>query len=72
MQKPTDEQLYDRFTYHPTKPEQIEKYQTVRESIRKAAMTCVAMSPASPEQQRALDKLDEAVMLFNAAIARNS
>lgn len=71
FEKPTKEQLANRFDHHPPKGDQAERYGKVRASIRETAATCVELTPCSPEQARALNALDEAMMLFNAAIARN-
>jgi hypothetical protein len=69
--KPTVEQLEKRFKHHPPKGDQAERYGLVRNLICEAAKGCVAVTPCSAEQTRALNALDEAMMLFNAAIARN-
>lgn len=69
--KPTTEQLRNRYTHHPPKGDQGSRYSRVRESICRTAEICVGLTPCSPEQTRALNALDEAMMLFNAAIARN-
>jgi hypothetical protein len=69
--KPTIEQLTQRFMHHAPKGNQAERYADVRRSIRDAAAVCVELTPCSAEQTRALNALDEAMMLFNAAIARN-
>lgn len=71
FEKPTVEQLANRFEHHPPKSDQAERYTMVRHAILQAAITCVRLTPCSPEQTRALNALDEAMMLFNAAIARN-
>ena len=71
FEKPTVEQLGNRFTSHPPKGDQADRYVIVRMKIFEAACSCVAITPCSPEQARALNALDEAMMLFNAAIARN-
>lgn len=71
FQKPTTEQLANRFMHHAPKGDQAERYGIVRAKIYEAACACVALTPCSPEQARALNALDEAMMLFNAAIARN-
>lgn len=71
FEKPTVGQLENRFRHHPPKGDQAERYTTVRHAILQAAITCVNQTPCSPEQTRALNALDEAMMLFNAAIARN-
>lgn len=71
FEKPTDEQLANRFDHHPPKGDQASRYVQIRANIRETAQLCVALTPCSPEQTRALNALDEAMLLFNAAIARN-
>ncbi len=71
FEKPTFEQLSQRFTHHPPKGDQAGRYEIIRASILGAAKICVEKTPCSPEQTRALNALDEAMFLFNAAIARN-
>lgn len=71
FEKPTVEQLGNRFNYHAPKGDQADRYAIVRSKIFEAACSCVALTPCSPEQARALNALDEAMFLFNAAIARN-
>lgn len=70
-QKPTPKELEHRYRHHPPQGDQAERYEQVREAILKAAKQCVKLTPCSPEQSRALNALDEAMMLFNAAIARH-
>lgn len=70
FEKPTAEQLRHRFQYHAPTGDQPDRYSRIRETILAAATACVAMTPCSPEQTRALNALDEAMFLFNAAIAR--
>lgn len=70
FQKPTQEQLENRFCYHAPKGDQTKRYEMIRASILHTACECVALTPVSPEQTRALNALDEAMFLFNAAIAR--
>jgi len=69
--KPTFEQLSQRYTYHAPKGDQAKRYETIRAVILGAAKIGVDQTPCSPEQTRALNALDEAMFLFNAAIARN-
>lgn len=69
--KPTTDQLANRFNYHAPKGDQAARYEKIRDHIRMVAILCVDLTPCSPEQTRALNALDEAMMLFNAAIARN-
>ena len=71
FEKPTFEQLSHRFTYHAPKGDQAKRYETVRATILGMAKVCVENTPCCPEQTRALNALDEAMFLFNAAIARN-
>jgi len=68
--KPTFEQLSQRYTYHAPKGDQAKRYETIRAVILGAAKIGVDQTPCSPEQTRALNALDEAMFLFNAAIAR--
>lgn len=68
--KPTQEELNHRFMYHPPKGDQAERYAAVRSHILTCAFHCIQITPCSPEQARALNALDEAMMLFNASIAR--
>lgn len=71
FEKPTIDQLHHRFKHHPPIGDQVRRYEEVREAIKVAAINCVALTPCCPEQTRALNALDEAMMLFNAAIARH-
>lgn len=69
--KPTHAELDRRFVHHPPFGDQAQRYSAIRDRIRATAKFCVEQTPCSPEQSRALNKLDEAMFLFNAAIARN-
>lgn len=69
--KPTDEQLDNRYTYHAPKGDQADRYAAIRASVLATARLVRDLTPCSPEQARALNALDEAMMLANAAIARN-
>lgn len=70
FEKPTFEQLSHRFTHHPPQGDQAKRYETVRATILAMAKVCVEHTPCCPEQTRAINALDEAMFLFNAAIAR--
>jgi hypothetical protein len=60
------------FTYHPPHGDQPERYVEIREGAKAFAKLVKRLTPDhSPEQGRALWKIDEAVMLANAAIARH-
>lgn len=69
--KPSADELRQRYLHHPPKDDQAVRYAAIRDKIFEAACFCVDRTPASTEQARALMKLDEAMFLFNAAIARN-
>ena len=63
--------LDHRFNYHPPKDDtQRKAYESVRAAIRDAAKAIDPLVPNSPEKTRALNALDEAMFLYNAAIAR--
>jgi hypothetical protein len=70
FEKPTRDQLANRFSYHAPKGDQAARYEKIRAQLLTTATVCVELTPCSPEQTRALNALDEAMMLFNAAIAR--
>lgn len=71
FQKPTDAQLENRYTYHAPKGDQVDRYAKIREAHLSLAKLIRDNTPCSPEQARALNALDESMMLSNAAIARN-
>lgn len=70
--KPTPEELSNRFSYHPPKANQPEKYEHIRKKCNDLARDLVMNVPTSPELDRALDHLDLVMMLANAGIARHS
>lgn len=72
FQKPTIDALAHRFDHHSPVGDQAERYTNVRHAIKQAAVECVRLTPCCAEQTRALNALDEAMFLFNAAIARSS
>ena len=59
------------FRYHTPTPEQIVKYQTIRETAKALALVIVTECPLSADQTAALRKLRECVMTANASIACN-
>lgn len=71
FEKPTAEQLAKRYMHHLPQGNQAQRYAAIRDMIRATAVNCVDLTPCCPEQTRALNALDEAMFLFNAAIARN-
>ena len=71
FEKPTDAQLEHRYLHHPPKGDQAERYAAIRAKICETAKVVRDLTPCCPEQSIALNKLDEAMMIANAAIARN-
>jgi hypothetical protein len=57
------------FTYHAPSPDQLPKYQAIRDAARAFADVIVANTPASADQTAAVRKIREAAMTANAAIA---
>lgn len=70
-QKPTDEQLTNRYSYHAPKGDQVERYATIRAKVLETAKLIRDLTPCSPEQSKSLNALDDAMFNANAAIARN-
>lgn len=65
------EDLEKRFTYHPPKEGQPEKYHLLREAAKDLAALVTLNVPPSRERALALTKIEEAVFWANAGIARN-
>ncbi|MFJ2174318.1 hypothetical protein ACIOHE_15570 [Streptomyces sp. NPDC087851] len=63
--------LENRFTYHPPVGDQAERYEQIRAGGRTFAELLAELCPSSPELTRAVNAVDDAVMLANAAIARH-
>jgi hypothetical protein len=63
--------LTNRFMHHVPKGDQASRYEKIQAILLDAACRCVELTPCSAEQTRAVNALDEAMMLFNASIARN-
>ena len=63
--------LENRFTYHPPKDGQNDRYELVRRLALQTARAIVAHTPVSREQSLAITHLEEVVFWANAAIARN-
>lgn len=64
-------EIKSRFTYHPPKGDQADRYELIRANARGLANLICEVTPTSREKALALTKLDEAVMWANAVIARN-
>lgn len=63
--------LAKRFTYHPPKATQPERYEFLRDHAHMLAVMICENTPAGREQAVALTHLETAVFYANAAIARN-
>ena len=63
--------LENRFTYHPPKEGQPEKYKELRDQALELSLMINALAPDSREKSRAITNLEQAIMWANAAIARN-
>jgi hypothetical protein len=59
------------FTYHPPQPDQVERYNRIRDHARGMAHMLVDTCPPSRELSIALTDLESCVFNANAAIARN-
>lgn len=59
-----------RFTYHPPREGQPEKYEALRAKAKEMATAIADLCPDSRERATALTRLEESVMWANAAIAR--
>lgn len=65
------EDIISRFTYHPPKDDQPDRYDNLRRNFLALANIINKYCPDSREKSLAITKLEEAVMWANAAIARN-
>jgi hypothetical protein len=63
--------LENRFTYHPPKGDQAERYRTIRRLALTLASEVYTLCPDSRELSLAITHLEETVFWANAAIARN-
>jgi hypothetical protein len=66
-----DEDLANRFTYHPPKDGQADRYERIRAFAHSTARAINETAPDSREKSLAITHLEDAVMWANAAIARN-
>lgn len=66
-----DADLHNRFTYHPPKDGQPQRYQEIRDYAHGLGSLINHQCPDSREKSLAMTHLEEAVMWANAAIARN-
>jgi hypothetical protein len=69
MNEKKRQELESRFTYHPPKGDQPERYQKMRDKIKEAACLVAELTPEGREQSLALTHLQNASMWASAAIA---
>ena len=65
----TDERIRHWFTYHSPGPEQLPKYEAIRDAGRKLAFVIRDACPESADATAAIRKVREAVMTANASVA---
>lgn len=65
----TDE-IEIRFTFHPVKGDQGDRYQKIRDECKALATVIDGLAPDSREKSLAFTALEEVSMWANAAIAR--
>jgi hypothetical protein len=65
-----DEDLLNRFTYHPPKQERGPDFVALRDMAHKFASLINCSCPEGREKSLAVTKVEEAVMWANAAIVR--
>lgn len=70
FEKPTDDQLENRYTHHAPKGDQVERYAAIRAKCLELARHIRDNTPCSPDQSLAFTALDDVMFRSNAAIAR--
>ena len=71
MSQETFDRITNNFTYHAPTPDQLPRFEQIRDEGRELALLLNALCPQSRELSLALTKLEEVVMWANASIARN-
>lgn len=71
MNKPTNQELENRFIYHKPGPGDRERHRAITESTLQLAKLVRDLTPMSRQQALALEALEEVRMWANAAIACN-
>jgi hypothetical protein len=66
-----EKRLKKDFTYHRPMPDQVPRYEKIRDFAGTFAALLLEKCPPSRERSLALTALEEAVMWANASIARN-
>lgn len=66
-----NQKIENNFSYHAPKGNQQERYVGILDKAKELAHLIDAMCPESREKSLAMKKLEDAVMLANASIARH-
>lgn len=69
MEPNIETQIENWFRYHPPTPEQVLKYNAIREGAKEFALILAANCPPSADRTAAIRLLRESVMTANASIA---
>jgi hypothetical protein len=65
----TKEAIEDIFTYHSPTPDQLPKYQAIRDKAKELGLVILENTPPGPDQTASIRLLREAVMTANACVA---
>lgn len=65
----TKDNINNWFTYHSPTPDQLPRYQAIRDKAKELAEVIIDNTPSSADQSAAIRLLREAVMTANASIA---
>jgi len=65
----TKDNIANWFTYHSPTPDQLPRYQKIRDKAKELAEVIVDNTPSSADQSASIRLLREAVMTANASIA---
>ena len=63
--------IEEMFTYHSPTPDQIPKYQSLRDKAKELALLIDEVCPASADRTAAIRQLSDCIMTANRSIALN-
>jgi hypothetical protein len=67
----TNEDISNRFSYHPPTPGQVHIYEAIRGQVRNLAEFLNELCPEGRDKATAITKLEEVMFWANASVARN-
>lgn len=67
----SQEAIETMFTYHSPTPDQLPKYQALRDKAKELALLIAEVCPPSADRTDAIRSLSNCIMTANASIARN-